>query len=485
MSFKLHTPNNYQTHNLDQKQVLMITGFLGSGKTTFLVNLLKWIQKNDIPLPQVIVNDRGQLSNMDHSIVTQAISGLEAYDLHGQCIGCEGREDFISIIESTREKLFIVEPTGMFGLDELNGMNPSVSASFKALHLLPAHKIESAILGTENIHSPFLKGIGITHITRDFSSEIALLQAAIGKPIFQISQDLPDQTMEDIWDLLTKPSTTIFTAPRVNNYVCTSDFKHGHQCGHGCTHHSHDHEHTHHHEGEPFTTTFSTKGKTLSQVLAYLLSLGDNLVRFKGCIDTDNGKIKVDYAHGTWTQVSIDNDTPLKADLFTEHPVEQIKFEELTDKAIAELSDGIPQVYTHIPNADFDILEPVGPTAWGLLYEQSQNASPETRKACGIQLVERCMQALTQLDSDRLNPTLLDFYRTQIAMLWAFWNVDFGLNIDLDQRNQIQLLLGQINPNNVNQERLAEWIWEDGPDFKKALQNLFPLESRKILHFFE
>ncbi|MBI96051.1 hypothetical protein CL656_02795, partial [bacterium] len=104
---------NFERYSEKQKiqkpLVLLVTGVLGSGKTTFLVNLLNWLKNNDHNLPPVIVNDRGTQSNLDYSRVNQ-IEGVDAVDLHGQCIGCGGRDEFVDIIKNTRQELIIVEP---------------------------------------------------------------------------------------------------------------------------------------------------------------------------------------------------------------------------------------------------------------------------------------------------------------------------------------------------------------------------------------
>lgn len=481
MKLTFNRPNNSAEI---KKEILLITGVLGSGKTTFLINLLKWLQTHEGISPKVIVNDKGRDSNMDHSIVTQSIRGLKAIDLHGRCIGCEGQAEFVKIINSTRKNLLFVEPTGLFELAELTEIAQSTDANFNAIHLLPAHKIESAVLGTENIQSPYLRIIGVTHIFQDFTPQVDLLEASTGKPVFQISQNPSNDLLEAIWTKLRKSKPKFFPIAKSNqNFISTTSFTPNHTCSHNCTHHGH--EHGHHHEGEPFTTTFSTEGKTLSQILAYLLSLGDNLVRFKGVIQIQEEKVIVDYAHGSWTQRPVAPETQLKADLFTENQITQINFQKLTDQAIQQLSDGIPSVYTFTPEKDFDILEPVGPSAWALLYEQSQNASPEVRQACGTELAERCIQAIGHLDNHRIDPGLVDYYRTQIAILWAFWNHDFKLEINSEQRDQIQQLLNQIHPEKINLERLSEWIWEGGPDFKQALQSILPESSSKIIHLFE
>jgi G3E family GTPase len=77
--------------------VILITGYLGSGKTTLMQNLLKQ-EKRNIAL---IVNDMGSV-NIDAALLNKnrdRISSVEMVELQDGCICCSLRDEFIAEIE--------------------------------------------------------------------------------------------------------------------------------------------------------------------------------------------------------------------------------------------------------------------------------------------------------------------------------------------------------------------------------------------------
>ena len=77
--------------------VILITGYLGSGKTTLMQNLLKQ-EKRNIAL---IVNDMGSV-NIDAALLNknrERVSSVEMVELQDGCICCSLRDEFIAEIE--------------------------------------------------------------------------------------------------------------------------------------------------------------------------------------------------------------------------------------------------------------------------------------------------------------------------------------------------------------------------------------------------
>ena len=84
---------------MNQKKipVILITGYLGSGKTTLMQNLLKQ-ENRKIAL---IVNDMGSI-NIDAALLNQnreRIAAVEMTELQNGCICCTLRDEFIAEIE--------------------------------------------------------------------------------------------------------------------------------------------------------------------------------------------------------------------------------------------------------------------------------------------------------------------------------------------------------------------------------------------------
>lgn len=77
--------------------VILITGYLGSGKTTLMQNLLKQEQRKIA----LIVNDMGSV-NIDATLLNKnrdRISSVEMVELQNGCICCTLRDEFIAEIE--------------------------------------------------------------------------------------------------------------------------------------------------------------------------------------------------------------------------------------------------------------------------------------------------------------------------------------------------------------------------------------------------
>lgn len=453
-------------------KIIVLTGTLASGKTTLLIAILKWMRDQGMQLPPVIVNDRGEGSNLDWHRVTREVKGVDATDLLGECIGCGGRESFLARVKALQKKghaFIIVEPTGLFTLTELPAIDTLLpGCSVRSIHLIPQPKIQAAIsLGFQNLER--CRVIGLTHVLGGVEAQRELLQSATGKRVIVLEKDTRDQQIQGIWDLLTEDQG-----------------HHCHHCNHdhhsdACHHGQHAHKH-HHHDGDPVTTTFSTEGWTMANILGYLLSLGNNLVRFKGVIQGESGLIELEWMFGSWGEPrEALPGTPLNAHLFTTQQVDEPHLTDLTDGNVEMLMDGIPSVLIESPVGGHSRLNPVGKAAYKLLYAGSKSASLRVRQKCGVHLVERCRKAANHLlDSDtsgRIDPGLLDYVRVQTVMVWLWWNEEFGFPLSDEDREMLSRVIDQLNPLTVDRAQLAEWIWDGGPDFKALLLAEWPKQS--------
>jgi G3E family GTPase len=452
-------------------KIIFVTGTLGSGKTTLLINLLRWLRSQNEALPPIIVNDRGSGSNLDYARVTSEVDDVEASDLLGQCIGCAGREQFLTLVwkmQSDGHELLLVEPTGLFTLDELEGINRQIpDSSVRSVHLIPVTEIQAATaVGFKNMS--LCRVIGLTHVRGDVPIKIDLLAAASGKPVVVVEETISnEQEVKVIWDHLVSDKVVRFINPRSRKGSRIMNTTHATPA---CTHGNH-------HENKAHCTTFSTEGWTMGELLGYLLSLGGNLVRFKGVVEAEDGLVQVEWAHGSWGKHPASMGSLLKADLFTRERIEKPNRIALTDGNIRQLMKGIPPLLIHSSTGGYAKFNPVGTTAWELLYEQSKRASVEVRRECGLQLVQRCREAVTYLqegDLSPLDPKLLDFYRIQSVMLWLFWNQEFGFMLDRGDREAMDVVLAKLDPSSVDQCQLTDWLWEGGPDFKALLMAQWP-----------
>ena len=93
-------------------KVDLITGFLGAGKTTFILRYAEWLQARGIKMA-IIENEFG-LAGCDGAVLREF--GLSVAELSGGCICCSLKVDFANMLAKLSGKVarIIVEPSGIF-----------------------------------------------------------------------------------------------------------------------------------------------------------------------------------------------------------------------------------------------------------------------------------------------------------------------------------------------------------------------------------
>jgi G3E family GTPase len=102
---------------LNKIPVHIITGFLGSGKTTAILNFLD--KKTTNEQWAIIINEFGKISIDSHTIASSAAG--KVFDISGGCICCSAKEYFQenieNIVRSGNYDRIIIEPSGLGGVD--------------------------------------------------------------------------------------------------------------------------------------------------------------------------------------------------------------------------------------------------------------------------------------------------------------------------------------------------------------------------------
>lgn len=95
-------------------KIILITGFLGSGKTTLILTLLGKPSRMRSQKVAVLVNDFGRIG-IDGKLMQKY--GLRVKEIHSGCICCTMGADLLSTIEAIRAEfdpgLIVIEPSGV------------------------------------------------------------------------------------------------------------------------------------------------------------------------------------------------------------------------------------------------------------------------------------------------------------------------------------------------------------------------------------
>ena len=115
--------------------VHIISGFLGSGKTTSIIRLLKELTPDDHWA--VIINEFGKISIDSQTLRSSESSVGNVYDISGGCICCSAkiyfRENLEKIADSGNYDRIIIEPSGLGGIE----MVSEIVEAIPYLRLMP------------------------------------------------------------------------------------------------------------------------------------------------------------------------------------------------------------------------------------------------------------------------------------------------------------------------------------------------------------
>lgn len=109
-------------------RLIIITGFLGSGKTTAMLNLAAYLSRENGPDSIVIIENEIGEANVDGSLLSQ--STYEVRDLTAGCICCTLSGELIAALEDIRKNLnpewLLIEATGIAHQTIANVISQSV-----------------------------------------------------------------------------------------------------------------------------------------------------------------------------------------------------------------------------------------------------------------------------------------------------------------------------------------------------------------------
>ena len=321
MEYNLKGERRYKMTKID-----IISGFLGSGKTTLIRKLLNETLKNEKVV--LIENEFGEI-DVDSDFLKD--TSIEIKSINAGCICCSLQGDFEEalkkVIETYNPDRIIIEPSGVGKLSDVTKAVKTVEeAKINALcTIVDARKCKIYAKNFKEFFNDQIKAATciIMSKTQTISEEKLKEAYAIIKEI-----NPEARIMTTAWDNLY--GSTILTVMEQNinilddEHECSCGCGHHHdehcECGHDhhhdehceCEHeHHHDehcgcgHDHHHHHHDHDADEIFNSVGfetirKYSKQELETMLSkLDENILRAKGIVENvEGGWINFDYVSG-------------------------------------------------------------------------------------------------------------------------------------------------------------------------------------------
>ena len=334
MEYNLKGERRYKMTKID-----IISGFLGSGKTTLIRKLLNETLKNEKVV--LIENEFGEI-DVDSDFLKD--TSIEIKSINAGCICCSLQGDFEEalkkVIETYSPDRIIIEPSGVGKLSDVTKAVKTVEeANINALcTIVDARKCKIYAKNFKEFFNDQIKAANciIMSKTQTISEEKLKEAYAIIKEI-----NPEARIMTTAWDNLY--GSTILTVMEQNINILDDE----HECSCGCGHHHHDehcecghdhhhdehcecehdhhhdehcecehehhhdehcgcgHDHHHHHHDHDADEIFNSVGfetirKYSKQELETMLSkLDENILRAKGIVENvEGGWINFDYVSG-------------------------------------------------------------------------------------------------------------------------------------------------------------------------------------------
>lgn len=304
-------------------KVYIISGFLGSGKTTMIKKLLS---SNDFSKVMLIENEFGEVG-IDGNLFDDK---LNIKEINSGCICCSLKGDLKKSLEEIKsydiDKL-IIEPSGVGKLSEIISVIVNDKDMELASHICMVDA-KKAIIYHKNFKEFFDDQVIAANVI--ILSRVDLVDDHKLNETIKMLEELNDEVKivtTPYLDLDTDYLHEVILQDVCKCEECVSCFNeneaeleaicnhhehhHDHDCNCGCNHHDHDHHHEHHHDNEcgcghhhheasevfeniGFKTIRSFSKDELSNILNELKE--DGIIRAKGFVKSDNSWLYFDLA---------------------------------------------------------------------------------------------------------------------------------------------------------------------------------------------
>lgn len=276
--------------------VYIISGFLGSGKTTFIQNLL---EKKKFSKVMLLENEFGEVG-VDGAFYDKS---LNVKEINNGCICCSLQGDFATALEEI-EKMgitdLIIEPSGVGKLSDILDVvkkddDFTIVSHICVVDVKVAKKYHVNFKEYFDDQVKYANAIIFSHLDVADNSTIELVKDIVREinptALFN-DKPISDYSIDELLDLIVSNNDVI------NDEI--EEHEHHHEHGECCGHHHEHGEHCHHHhdhDDETFkNVVFSpTHIFTKDELEKVLANIDENIIRVKGYVNSENGSYFLNY----------------------------------------------------------------------------------------------------------------------------------------------------------------------------------------------
>ena len=269
--------------------VYIISGFLGSGKTTLIQSLLN---RTDVSKVAVIENDFGEVS-FDAAVLKR--QGVRLEELPSGCICCtlvgNFKESLRTVLKDGSAELIVIEPSGVAKLSDIKALCESAEFAGNIGPLVTVTVVDGsmAVMYAENFGEFFVDQLR--------EGQVIVVNRTDDKE--------DEKELRQLLQRENKKAPILFEIPEDFDFASFASLvagikTHGHLCTCGCRHDGHDH-HCHEHEEVPFQTltirvdACRTEAEW-EETLKRSLEAEPNILRVKGIVKVPSGYATVQYS---------------------------------------------------------------------------------------------------------------------------------------------------------------------------------------------
>jgi len=274
--------------------LVLLVGFLGSGKTTYLRNLLPALQSRGLD-PHVVINDY-QNAKVDAELLAEYVQSI--VPISGSCVCCGSREELLDALEKFEHapsRVLVVETNGTTDSEEL----------IELLSLAPVLEqftlpIQLSVIDGKRWQKRFWHNaleldqartanyLFVSHRDEIDEKRLAHVEDSLEKHTMNTARATPDDLASELAKISAEvagvPTREIASHPE----HCDCGYHHhdhgddGHHHDHHDHHHDHDeHEHAHHFASLQIELPAHVPRASLE---AFLAGLPDEVIRAKGLV---------------------------------------------------------------------------------------------------------------------------------------------------------------------------------------------------------